>query len=66
MKVTNEIGVCKVNGEDVSSVNGPKIYIESCWNSRCWVVIQIDNKEYTVDGSDLQKAISNALNTNWL
>lgn len=64
IKVSNVIDIYEINGEEVCSIDGPTIEVRSHWNSRDFVVLVVDGKEYTVVARDLEAAIDNAQNAN--
>lgn len=63
MKVENEIKVYEIDGEETGLGKSILMKISSHWNRSSYVIIKINNKEYTVLASELSKAIENA--TNW-
>ena len=62
MKVTNEIMVYEIDGDDKIEL-GTTIEIKSHWNRDEFICINVFGKEITVASGDLRRAIENA--TNW-
>lgn len=63
MKVINEIKVYEEDGRDCSTIEQPKIIIESHWNYKNRVVIKLPGgKSYTLISEQLIAAIKNAEN----
>ncbi len=63
IKVTNEIVIYEVDGRD-DVLNDAKLIVESHWNYNERIVLDYGGKKITVIASDLEKAISNAKNSN--
>ncbi len=62
VKVESSINVCEQDGEETKGLILPQLVVKSHWNERDKVVLVIGGHEYTVVGSDLGAAITNAEN----
>lgn len=49
--------------DDYSEPSMPSIIINSHWNDKDLVVLEVGEKKYTVSGRQLRKAIDNCMNT---
>ena len=64
MKIENKLKVYEVDDVEVKlSEKNPEILIKNHWNRNTFVVIEIDNKRYTVSAAELDAAVENATNT---
>ena len=64
MDTRNELEIYQVDGKDVSIVGNPhKLIVRSPWNwKRDRVILNIDNREYTILTDELIRAIENCRN----
>ena len=60
IKVESKVTIYEKNGEETSGLVQPTLSVVSHWNLRDMVVIEVDERKYTVVASDLQDAIMNA------
>ena len=63
IEVNQKIQVYEEDGFDISIGEDKTIGIESHWDDDSLVTIVIGSKSYTVNASDLERAIENATNT---
>lgn len=52
---------CRLN--DYSKPPMPSVIINAHWNYHDLVELEVEGKKYTVDGTELKKAIDNCMNT---
>ncbi len=64
IEVENKVELYELNGDEISGIDRPTITVKSHWNDDDFVIIVIDNKEYTVAENDIITAIKNACNIN--
>lgn len=62
MKTESKIEIYEINGTESKPVERPVIIVRNHWNRRNFVVIEIDDKNYTVEAGELNRAIENAKN----
>jgi hypothetical protein len=62
MKVQSRIKVYQINGTDVSIGDETNLNINSVWNKKEFIEIEIFDKRVVVFAPDLIKAITNATN----
>jgi hypothetical protein len=62
MKVKNELQVYEQDGKEIKGIEYPIVKIESHWNYKDRVVVEIDGKKVTLIADDLRRAIDNATN----
>jgi len=64
MEVENKLKVYEVDDVEVKlGEKNPEIIIKNHWNRNNFVVIEINEKRYTVSAAELDAAIENATNT---
>mgnify|MGYP001560899390 CR=1 FL=1 len=62
MKVETKVDIYKTDREEHIGLNHPQIVVVSTGRYSKTVELVVDGKRYEVPSSDLQKAITNALN----
>ncbi len=60
-KAETRIDIYEIDGKG-NNINGPQLTVINHWSRRALVVIEIDEKEYTVSADDLIAGIQNAQN----
>jgi hypothetical protein len=63
IKVESKVTIYEKDGEEPSGLELPTLSVVSHWTAHNWVVIEVDNRKYTVDVTDLGDAIANATRT---
>jgi len=63
IKVTSDVPIYEVDGEETQTGPGPNLTVESHWNHRDRVVLVVDNHRYTVLAHDVEAAVKNAQNS---
>ena len=61
--VKSEVKIHEINNEKVECFKH-KLAVLSHWNEDDKIILQIEDKKYTINAYDLQKAIENATNIN--
>ena len=60
LKTETKVDIYEVNGEEQKQLTLPTLSVNRHWNHREWVVVRIGGKSYTVNASELERAIANA------
>ena len=63
IKVTQEVDIFEINGEEIEPDEHKIISVNSHWSRDEWVVLAVGGKLYTIFADDLRVAIENAQNT---
>jgi len=63
IKVMNKVSTYEVDGQEVSSVDGKPLVVDSHWNRNKMVRLKYGKVDITVLAQDLKAAIDNATNT---
>lgn len=62
IRVQSAMNIYEIDGTDTSGLKLPQLLVESHWNRRNLIVLDVGGKRYTVDADDLRAGIQNATN----